>query len=230
MQERCCGHHGRPQEAEHSQPFELLELTSKKRLTCFFLRRRSLQLAKISSSLKSSSSSSSKKRQSSRRVVVPPATTTSASRSSSVQDFVLSGLTKCGGVLDVLEDNPCSGSLTTPPDTDFIGIPLRASLSQKNKKPSLFHATMTTAAMINETNQEEEQDAATKAKQLFGNLGMSATNAIGNTGRAIGNLLPTASLQALTQQKYAMPDKTVASQVRSGRVGRLSEGSPRYKY
>jgi hypothetical protein len=127
----------------------------------------------------------------------------------------------------VLEDNPCSGSLATPPDTDFISSPLRTSFSQKNKKPSLFHATMTTAAMINETNQEEEQDAATKAKQLFGNLGMSATNAIGNTGRAIGNLLPTASLQALTQQKYTMPDKTVASQVRSGRAGRLSESIPR---
>uniref|UniRef100_A0A7S1CV80 ELMO domain-containing protein n=1 Tax=Cyclophora tenuis TaxID=216820 RepID=A0A7S1CV80_CYCTE len=37
--------------------------------------------------------------------------------------------------------------------------------------------------------------------------------AIGNTGRAIGNLLPTTTIQNLTQRKYTLPDKTVASQV-----------------
>jgi hypothetical protein len=76
---------------------------------------------------------------------------------------------------------------------------------------------MTTAAIINEGNSKDAAAAAAAApaaQQFFGRkFSLSVPNVIGNTGRAIGNLLPTANIQAILTPKFTLPDKTVASQV-----------------
>lgn len=75
---------------------------------------------------------------------------------------------------------------------------------------------MTTAALVNE---EANNNAnATQQTSFNSNLALKQTAAMArgladDAGRAIGNLLPTASLQQLTTRKYTLPDKTVASQV-----------------
>jgi hypothetical protein len=93
---------------------------------------------------------------------------------------------------------------------------------------SLYQKAMSTAAMPTDKNTSDSgsnldtnasASAATSnttenTKQLFGKLSWSAHNVLGNTGRALGNFLPTqAAIAAMTQQKYTLPDKTVASQV-----------------
>lgn len=76
---------------------------------------------------------------------------------------------------------------------------------------------MTTAALANDEGEAQQQQQA-GTNQPFTNLGFRQTAAMArgladDAGRAIGNLLPTASLQQITTRKYTLPDKTVASQV-----------------
>lgn len=64
-----------------------------------------------------------------------------------------------------------------------------------------------------ESSTKEAENNGERAKTVFNKLGSLSHSVIGNTGKAIGNLLPVGSLQAITQPKFSMPDKTVASQV-----------------
>ena len=86
---------------------------------------------------------------------------------------------------------------------------------QQTRNISLYRKTMMTAANANEV-QGDESNANTNAPDPMQALQKTARFARGfadDAGRAIGNLLPTASLQNLTARKYTLPDKTVASQV-----------------
>eukprot|EP00547_Thalassionema_nitzschioides_P015310 CAMPEP_0194232612 /NCGR_PEP_ID=MMETSP0158-20130606/919_1 /TAXON_ID=33649 /ORGANISM="Thalassionema nitzschioides, Strain L26-B" /LENGTH=472 /DNA_ID=CAMNT_0038965401 /DNA_START=461 /DNA_END=1876 /DNA_ORIENTATION=+ len=69
------------------------------------------------------------------------------------------------------------------------------------------------SSIAKETSTNEGNSTGEKAKNVFNKLGSLSHSVIGNTGKAIGNLLPTASLQSITQPRFSMPDKTVASQV-----------------
>jgi len=100
---------------------------------------------------------------------------------------------------------------------------------KQRRNDSLYRKTMMTAATVNETNANANananasNDAETSSSNNNGiqntaqqHLQKTARFARGfadDAGRAIGNLLPTASLQNLTARKYTLPDKTVASQV-----------------
>lgn len=82
---------------------------------------------------------------------------------------------------------------------------------------------MSTAASIHDqvNNNDGTTDDSTQQQQqqpqpdhaFFGKLSFSANHVFGNTGRAIGNLLPTANINAMLQPKFTLPDKNVASQV-----------------
>lgn len=93
---------------------------------------------------------------------------------------------------------------------------------------SLYRRTMTTAALANEGGKEDTNSSnsnnsgtsnnATNAAQTNAQEQLKKTAALArgladDASRAIGNLLPTASLQNITTRKYTLPDKTVASQV-----------------
>jgi hypothetical protein len=93
---------------------------------------------------------------------------------------------------------------------------------------SLYRRTMTTAALANNseaaaaTQQESSNTTNTNtnptsphnaAQQQFKKTAQLARGLADDASRAIGNLLPTASLQQITTRKYTLPDKTVASQV-----------------
>jgi hypothetical protein len=69
---------------------------------------------------------------------------------------------------------------------------------------------MTTAALANEGASSTPNNAA--QEQLKKTAAM-ARGLADDASRAIGSLLPTASLQQITARKYTLPDKTVASQV-----------------
>lgn len=84
---------------------------------------------------------------------------------------------------------------------------------------SIHDQTATTAATTNnndgttDTAVQEQQQPQQPDPAFFGKLSLSAHNVFGNTGRAIGNLLPTANINAILQPKFTLPDKNVASQV-----------------
>ena len=91
------------------------------------------------------------------------------------------------------------------------------------RNSSLYRKTMMTAATVNEGESNDNADANntnsnTSAQQKTAQQHLQKTARLArgfadDAGRAIGNLLPTASLQQLTARKYTLPDKTVASQV-----------------
>jgi hypothetical protein len=108
----------------------------------------------------------------------------------------------------------------------FLGDDISASTN------SLYRRTMTTAALANTseaaaaTQQESSNPSNTNtntntnttsphnaAQQQFKKTAQLARGLADDASRAIGNLLPTASLQQITTRKYTLPDKTVASQV-----------------
>jgi len=75
---------------------------------------------------------------------------------------------------------------------------------------------MTTAALANSANEETTGPPRTQqngAQDQLKKTAMFAQGFASDAGRAIGNLLPTATLQNITTRKYTLPDKTVASQV-----------------
>lgn len=65
----------------------------------------------------------------------------------------------------------------------------------------------------NNTNATTPTDNNKTAQQHLKNTARFARGFADDAGRAIGNLLPTASLANITARKYTLPDKTVASQV-----------------
>jgi hypothetical protein len=76
---------------------------------------------------------------------------------------------------------------------------------------------MTTEGMTNEQEPSSEQEQQ-QHQPFHGAGGLRQTAALArgfadDAGRAIGSLIPTATLQQLTTRKYTLPDKTVASQV-----------------
>jgi hypothetical protein len=152
-----------------------------------------------------------------------------------IQDYVC-GANVWEPVADNIDNdtrNPCtliSGTGRSNKNKDLQGRKLATA--------SLYQAAMTTAAMPTDNNNSDSASgsnpdtnaasasaasnntnsntnaAAENTKQLFGKFTLSAHNVLGNTGRALGNFLPTqAAIAAMTQQKYTLPDKTVASQV-----------------
>lgn len=102
-------------------------------------------------------------------------------------------------------------------------------------KTSLYRRTMMTAATVNAGDNNDTSDvnavassSASADATSSGNNSSSPREAAAqplkktaqmargfadDAGRAIGSLLPTASLQSITTRKYTLPDKTVASQV-----------------
>ena len=107
-------------------------------------------------------------------------------------------------------------------------LKLRKSPTRKPKRNnSLYRKTMMTAATANEVQDEEftattaaasplaaaSADTMQTAQQQLKKTARFARGFADDAGRAIGNLLPTASLQSITARKYTLPDKTVASQV-----------------
>ena len=89
---------------------------------------------------------------------------------------------------------------------------------------SLYHKTMMTAATANEGGNNNEDSSQQQAGSQTPTASSSPASAAlqsfrfargfaDDAGRAIGNLMPKASLQNLTARKYTLPDKTVASQV-----------------
>lgn len=151
-----------------------------------------------------------------------------------IQDYV------CGAnVWEQVADNIDNANDTHNPCT-LISSAAGRNNSNKNNNlqgrklatSSLYQVAMTTAAMTSDNNNSDSASgsnpdtnatsaaantanaAAENTKQLFGKLSLGAHNVFGNTGRALGNFLPTqAAIAAMTQQKYTLPDKTVASQV-----------------
>jgi len=100
----------------------------------------------------------------------------------------------------------------------------------KRATHSLYRKTMMTAAEANEastasgsnssatnaTTNPQTTSFPTQASSpdvVFSKTARFARGFADDAGRAIGNLLPTASLQSITARKYTLPDKTVASQV-----------------
>lgn len=81
------------------------------------------------------------------------------------------------------------------------------------KQDDAPNETAAAAATSSTASSSNDADVST-SPHLFGKLSISAHSVIGNTGRALGSFLPTsAAIAAMTQQKYTLPDKTVASQV-----------------
>jgi len=115
---------------------------------------------------------------------------------------------------------------------------LKHKQKHSKRNNSLYRKTMMTAATVNEgeSNDNANANANINANNTNSNSNNSNSNSnisaqqktaqqhlqktarlargfADDAGRAIGNLLPTASLQQLTARKYTLPDKTVASQV-----------------
>ena len=101
------------------------------------------------------------------------------------------------------ENGVCCGSpdIDDLSDNDIIDTTVPAS--------SLYRKTMTTAALANNGSSGDLPDAPQPLKQAA----FVARGLADDASKAIGSLLPTASLQNLTTRKYTLPDKTVASQV-----------------
>ena len=80
---------------------------------------------------------------------------------------------------------------------------------------SAEEARAAATAVLNAADGGNSNNASSGSKKLFASAtaGFSARGFADDAGKAIGNLFPTASLQALTTRKYTLPDKTVASQV-----------------
>ena len=94
---------------------------------------------------------------------------------------------------------------------------------------TLYRRTMTTAALANSEKGStaaaggsstgasgagaQQQHGAQAAQEKLKQTAMMAQGFFSDSGRAIGQLLPTATLQNITTRKYTLPDKTVASQV-----------------
>ena len=97
-------------------------------------------------------------------------------------------------------------------------LKIRKSPTKSPKRAnSLYRKTMMTAATANEipgeeAQQQQQQQPDAIQQQLKKTARFAGGFAI-DAGRAIGNLLPTASLQNIAARKYTLPDKTVASQV-----------------
>ena len=74
---------------------------------------------------------------------------------------------------------------------------------------------MTTAALANSGETASAAAAATNNTKPEGlqKAAFMARGLADDASKAIGNLLPTATLQHITTRKYTLPDKTVASQV-----------------
>ena len=96
------------------------------------------------------------------------------------------------------------------------------------RKSSLYRKTMMTAATSNANEGSSpppsneaslaqatvgQQQQQQQQQHLLQNTARFARGFADDAGRAIGNLLPKASLQSITARKYTLPDKTVASQV-----------------
>ena len=147
----------------------------------------------------------------------------SKSSSSNLLDWTLEQVS-CGAGLCVVAD---PALLDDRPDC----IPSRylrnnsSNSSSSSTRHSLYRRTMTTAALVNEeanataaTASPQQQQQQQQQQDFNHNLAFKQTAAFArgfadDAGRAIGNLLPKASLQQLTTRKYTLPDKTVASQV-----------------
>ena len=120
-----------------------------------------------------------------------------------------------------LEQVSCGRLCTAPysPVDDSRLVNRADQTAVKVKADSLLKRTMTTAAMENEEKEASaSSDPQQQQQQAFNGAGLRQTAAMArgfadDAGRAIGNLLPTATLQQLTTRKYTLPDKTVASQV-----------------
>ena len=118
-----------------------------------------------------------------------------------------------------LEQVSCGHLCTAPfsPVDDSRSAIRADQKTVKSKADSLLNRTMATAAMENE-EKEASSSSDQQQQQAFNGAGLRQTAAMArgfadDAGRAIGNLLPTATLQQLTTRKYTLPDKTVASQV-----------------
>lgn len=130
-------------------------------------------------------------------------------------EYIFSSVTDCSGFY-------CQQSIENPCQTQVNSSSVNRYFESGG---SLYIAAMTTAAIVNEhsrvetdnvaneSSTNEDESTGEKAKNVFNKLGSLSQSVLGNTGKAIGNLLPTASLQSITQPKFSMPDKTVASQV-----------------
>jgi hypothetical protein len=98
---------------------------------------------------------------------------------------------------DILEDAPSD-------------IPTASAIAAAISS-SLYRRTMTTAALAN--NGGGTTPTAADPQQHFKKAANMARGLADDASKAIGSLLPTASLQNITTRKYTLPDKTVASQV-----------------
>lgn len=103
---------------------------------------------------------------------------------------------------------PSKGACWNPDRTDGD----LDSLGEELPYGSLYRKAMTTAALANEGTVSENPKTKAAQEQLKKTAAM-ARGFADDASKAIGNLLPTASLQQLTARKYTLPDKTVASQV-----------------
>lgn len=112
------------------------------------------------------------------------------------------------------------GTSESPTETEIKTKTAPELRQRQSQQKSIFDSAIAMMSDSNaESNAEGSATPADKAKNVFGKLSLSATNVIGsiggnigNTGRAIGNLIPTGASPFL-QSKYTLPDKTVASQV-----------------
>ena len=154
--------------------------------------------------------------------------------------FAGSGLFACGGKDTTSCDSPtfldCGVTERSVVDSKDDSESIRELYKATRK--SLYRKTMMTAATVNaddETSAEQQQQAsnatttpavdtnptaassaqpaATTPQEQFKKTAQFARGFADDAGRAIGNLLPTATLQSITTRKYTLPDKTVASQV-----------------
>jgi len=138
-------------------------------------------------------------------------------------EYILTTVANCGGdYCNQVIENPCQAeaNLSKHTNLEFDGTLLKATMStaaianEHNRILTQNSDTETKSSLAEaETPAAELETTADKAKHVFTKLGSISHNVIGNTSRAIGNLIPTASIQSITQPKFSMPDKTVASQV-----------------
>jgi hypothetical protein len=86
-----------------------------------------------------------------------------------------------------------------------------AAFSSAN--PSVDTGAATAADASAEGNSSTTGSGGTTPQEQLKKTAFQFARGFDDAGRAIGNLLPTASLQNITTRKYTLPDKTVASQV-----------------
>ncbi len=127
---------------------------------------------------------------------------------------------------NISSSNYSSKSRTSPKKNKTVTKKgrIKVKTSPKRRTHSLYRKTMMTAAEANEATAADSSATPTAQTTAFPTQGASPDAVFSKTarfargfaddaGRAIGNLLPTASLQNITARKYTLPDKTVASQV-----------------